>query len=76
MFFLVSGMFKPKGTDWVTIGPQPTIPVGPHFGYRGDTWTKPLKLGLSCASWSFTGYGVGPNWAPASKPSWTPRCVG
>ena len=62
--------------EWAPLGPQLASPVGPHVGFRGDTWAK---LGL--VSGLFTGYGVGPNWAPASKHSWAPRpilrgCVG
>ena len=28
------------GMEWAPIGPQPTSPVGPHFGYGVDTWDK------------------------------------
>ena len=38
-------------------------------------------LNWAWVSGLFAGYGLGPNWAPASKPSWAPRrilrgCVG
>ena len=100
--------------EWAPFGPQLASPVGPHVGFRGDTWAK-VGLGFwaVCWVWSgpqlspswhaqlgptsdiawmcglnwawvsglFAGYGLGPNWAPVSKPSWAPRrilheCVG
>ena len=50
---------------WAPIEPQPTSPVAPTLDMvliRGLNWTWVSGL--------FTGYGVGPTWAPASKPSW------
>ena len=63
--------------EWAPIGPQPARPVGPtsdFVGIRGLNWAWVI-------GGPFTGFGVGPNWAPASTPSWASRwilcgCVG
>ena len=41
--------------EWAPIGPQPTSPFGPYFGYGVDTWAK-----LSLDVWAV--YRV--EWAP------------
>ena len=56
------------GMEWAPIEPQPSSPVGPTLDMiRGLNWTWVSGL--------FTGYGVGPTWGPASKPSWAPRRI-
>ena len=46
--------------------PQPTSPVGPHFGYNADTWAK-----LSLDYWSVCGIGSGSQLG-CRKPTWPP----
>ena len=55
------------GMECVLIGPQLPCPVGPPLDM---VWI--CGLNWACISGLFTGYGLGPNWPPANKPSWAP----
>ena len=65
---------------WVRKGPQLGPSQRAQLGPTLDmVWIRGLNW--ACVSGLFTEYRVGPNWAPASKPSWAPRwilcgCVG